>query len=161
MAVPSKRIPAPDLHPVRRALLSVSDKTGLIELAKALIAQGVELVSTGGTAKTIEKAGLPVKDVSDFTNFPEIMDGRVKTLHPSVHGGLLAIRDDGDHVAAMIEHEIPEIDMAVIELIKEASRFGMSLETAAGSPGEEPAPVDGPWARTMFRNSPLRAAAGG
>ena len=96
MAVASKRIPAPDLHSVRRALLSVSDKTGLIEFAKALIAQGVELVSTGGTAKTIEKAGLPVKDVSEFTNFPEIMDGRVKTLHPSVHGGLLAIRDDGD-----------------------------------------------------------------
>ena len=116
MAVTSKRIPAPDLHTVRRALLSVSDKTGLIEFAKALVAQGVELVSTGGTAKTIEKAGLPVKDVSEFTNFPEIMDGRVKTLHPSVHGGLLAIRDDGDHVAAMIEHEIPEFDMAVITL---------------------------------------------
>jgi phosphoribosylaminoimidazolecarboxamide formyltransferase/IMP cyclohydrolase len=116
MAVTSKRIPAPDLHPVRRALLSVSDKTGLIEFAKALIAQGVELVSTGGTAKAIEKAGLPVKDVSEFTNFPEIMDGRVKTLHPSVHGGLLAIRDDGDHIAAMIEHEIPEFDIAVITL---------------------------------------------
>ena len=116
MAVATKRIPAPDLHPVRRALLSVSDKTGLVEFAKALVAQGVELVSTGGTAKTIEKAGLPVKDVSELTNFPEIMDGRVKTLHPSVHGGLLAIRDDGEHVAAMMEHEIPEIDMAVITL---------------------------------------------
>ncbi|MGB8818103.1 MAG: bifunctional phosphoribosylaminoimidazolecarboxamide formyltransferase/IMP cyclohydrolase [Rhizobiaceae bacterium] len=116
MAVASKRIPFPDLHSVRRALISVSDKTGLTEFAKALVAQGVELVSTGGTAKILEKAGLPVKDVSQFTNFPEIMDGRVKTLHPSVHGGLLAIRDDGEHLAAMIEHEIPEIDMAVITL---------------------------------------------
>ncbi len=116
MAVATKRIPAPDLHAVRRALISVSDKTGLIEFAKALTAQGVELVSTGGTAKTLAAAGLTVHDVSEFTNFPEIMDGRVKTLHPSVHGGLMAIRDDGDHLAAMIEHEIPEIDLAVITL---------------------------------------------
>jgi phosphoribosylaminoimidazolecarboxamide formyltransferase/IMP cyclohydrolase len=116
MAVASKRIPAPDLHPVRRALISVSDKTGLVEFAKALLAQGVDLVSTGGTAKMLAKAGLPVTDVADITNFPEIMDGRVKTLHPTVHGGLLAIRDDADHIASMIEHEIPEIDMAVITL---------------------------------------------
>ncbi len=116
MAVASKRIPAPDLHPVRRALISVSDKTGLVEFAKALVAQGVDLVSTGGTAKMLAKAGLPVTDVADITNFPEIMDGRVKTLHPTVHGGLLAIRDDADHIASMIEHEIPEIDMAVITL---------------------------------------------
>ena len=105
MAVATKRIPAPDLHSVRRALISVSDKTGLTEFARALAAQGVELVSTGGTAKAIAAAGLPVRDVSELTGFPEVMDGRVKTLHPSVHGGLLAIRDDGDHVAAMIEHE--------------------------------------------------------
>ncbi len=116
MSVATKRIPAPDLHSIRRALISVSDKTGLIDFAKALVAQGVELVSTGGTAKTLSAAGLSVRDVSELTNFPEIMDGRVKTLHPAVHGGLLAIRDDGDHVAAMIEHEIPEIDLAVITL---------------------------------------------
>jgi phosphoribosylaminoimidazolecarboxamide formyltransferase / IMP cyclohydrolase len=116
MSVATKRIPAPDLHPVRRALISVSDKTGLVDFAKSLIAQGVDLISTGGTAKALAKAGLPVTDVADITNFPEIMDGRVKTLHPSVHGGLLAIRDDTDHVASMIEHEIPEIDMAVITL---------------------------------------------
>ncbi len=116
MAVATKRIPAPDLHSVRRALISVSDKTGLVEFAKVLVAQGVELISTGGTAKILSTAGLAVRDVSEFTNFPEIMDGRVKTLHPSVHGGLMAIRDDGDHLAAMIEHEIPEIDLAVITL---------------------------------------------
>jgi phosphoribosylaminoimidazolecarboxamide formyltransferase/IMP cyclohydrolase len=116
MAVATKRIRAPDLHPVRRALISVSDKTGLLEFAKALVAQGVDIVSTGGTAKMLAKAGLPVTDVADITNFPEIMDGRVKTLHPTVHGGLLAIRDDTDHIASMIEHEIPEIDMAVITL---------------------------------------------
>ncbi|MGE8233955.1 MAG: bifunctional phosphoribosylaminoimidazolecarboxamide formyltransferase/IMP cyclohydrolase, partial [Stenotrophomonas sp.] len=78
-----------DLLPVRRALLSVSDKTGLIDLARALAARNVELLSTGGTAKAIREAGLPVKDVSDVTGFPEMMDGRVKTLHPMVHGGLL------------------------------------------------------------------------
>lgn len=116
MAVASKRIAAPNLYPVRRALISVSDKTGLVEFAKALVAQGVVLVSTGGTAKTLAQAGIPVTDVADITHFPEIMDGRVKTLHPSVHGGLLSIRDDADHVAAMIEHGIPEIDMAVITL---------------------------------------------
>src|SRR5690606_30632654 len=101
MAVASKNIPAPDLVKARRALLSVSDKTGLAELARALHAAGVELVSTGGTAKAIAAEGIPVRDVSDITGFPEIMDGRVKTLHPSVHGGLLAIRDDADHAAAM------------------------------------------------------------
>ena len=116
MAVASKKIPAPDLVPVRRALLSVSDKTGLAELAGALHAAGVELVSTGGTAKAIAGAGIPVRDVSDLTGFPEIMDGRVKTLHPSVHGGLLAIRDDFEHAQAMEAHGIGAIDLAVINL---------------------------------------------
>jgi len=96
---------------IRRALLSVSDKTGLIELATSLNAAGVELLSTGGTAKAIRDAGLPVKDVSDITNFPEMMDGRVKTLHPMVHGGLLALRDNDDHLAAMDEHGIGAIDL--------------------------------------------------
>lgn len=116
MAVVSKKIPAPDHIKIRTALLSVSDKTGIVELAQALVAQGVKLLSTGGTQKAIAAAGLPVTDVSDVTGFPEIMDGRVKTLHPSVHGGLLAIRDDAEHVAAMKEHAIEGIDLAVINL---------------------------------------------
>ena len=91
-----------NLVPIRRALLSVSDKTGLIELAKVLDAKGVELLSTGGTAQAIRDAGLPVKDVAEITGFPEMMDGRVKTLHPTVHGGLLALRDNEDHIAAMM-----------------------------------------------------------
>ncbi|AFO89075.1 bifunctional phosphoribosylaminoimidazolecarboxamide formyltransferase/IMP cyclohydrolase PurH [Phaeobacter inhibens] len=105
-----------DLHPVRRALLSVSDKTGLIDLGKALAARGVELLSTGGTAKTLRDAGLTVKDVSEITGFPEMMDGRVKTLHPMVHGGLLALRDNDTHVAAMEEHGIGAIDLLVVNL---------------------------------------------
>ncbi|MFV1462911.1 bifunctional phosphoribosylaminoimidazolecarboxamide formyltransferase/IMP cyclohydrolase [Phaeobacter sp. JH18-32] len=105
-----------DLHPVRRALLSVSDKTGLIDLGKALAARGVELLSTGGTAKALREAGLTVKDVSEITGFPEMMDGRVKTLHPMVHGGLLALRDNDTHVAAMEEHGIGAIDLLVVNL---------------------------------------------
>lgn len=102
--------------PVRRALLSVSDKTGLIALASALDEQGVELVSTGGTARAIREAGLPVRDVSEITGFPEMMDGRVKTLHPMIHGGLLALRDNADHVAAMEAHGIGPIDLLVVNL---------------------------------------------
>ncbi|GLQ35764.1 bifunctional purine biosynthesis protein PurH [Amylibacter marinus] len=105
-----------DLVKIRRALLSVSDKTGLIELATALDAQGVELLSTGGTAKAIRDAGLAVRDVSEITNFPEMMDGRVKTLHPMVHGGLLALRDNDDHIAAMDAHGIGAIDLLVVNL---------------------------------------------
>ncbi len=103
-----------DLLPVRRALLSVSDKTGLVELARALAAHGVELLSTGGTAKAIREAGLPVKDVSDVTGFPEMMDGRVKTLHPMVHGGLLGRAGTDD--AVMAEHGIAPIDLLVLNL---------------------------------------------
>lgn len=116
MAVVSKMIPAPDKVKIRTALLSVSDKTGVVELAKALTEHGVRLLSTGGTYKALAAAGLDVTDVSDVTGFPEIMDGRVKTLHPGVHGGLLAIRDDADHVKAMEEHKIGAIDLAVINL---------------------------------------------
>ena len=101
---------------IRRALLSVSDKTGLADLGKALAAQGVELVSTGGTAKALRDAGLTVLDVSDLTGFPEMMDGRVKTLHPKVHGGLLAVRDNPEHAAAMAEHAIAAIDLVVVNL---------------------------------------------
>ncbi len=101
---------------IKRALLSVSDKTGLADLGAALAARGVELVSTGGTARTLREAGLDVRDVSDLTGFPEMMDGRVKTLHPKVHGGLLALRDNDDHVAAMEAHDIGAIDLVVVNL---------------------------------------------
>ncbi len=103
-------------HPIRRALLSVSDKTGLVDLGKALAARGIELLSTGGTAGALRDAGLEVRDVADLTGFPEMMDGRVKTLHPMVHGGLLALRDNEDHQAAMAKHGIAEIDLLVVNL---------------------------------------------
>ena len=102
--------------PIRRALLSVSDKAGIVDLARALAAQGCELVSTGGTATALRDAGLTVRDVADLTGFPEMMDGRVKTLHPAVHGGLLAVRDDPAHAAAMVEHGIGAIDLVVVNL---------------------------------------------
>ena len=101
---------------IRRALLSVSDKAGLVELGQALSARGVDLVSTGGTAKALRDAGLSVRDISDLTGFPEMMDGRVKTLHPKVHGGLLAVRDNPEHAASMAEHEIGAIDLVVVNL---------------------------------------------
>src|ERR1700726_2850687 len=105
-------------HPrrVTRALLSVSDKTGLIEFARALAGHGVDLVSTGGTAKAISAAGLKVSDVSDLTGFPEMMDGRVKSLHPKGHGGLLAIRDNAEHAQSMTQHGIAPIDLLVVNL---------------------------------------------
>ncbi|MFT6222611.1 MAG: phosphoribosylaminoimidazolecarboxamide formyltransferase/IMP cyclohydrolase, partial [Paracoccaceae bacterium] len=103
-------------HPLRRALLSVSDKTGLVELGTALAARGVDLLSTGGTAATLRAAGLQVRDVAEVTGFPEMMDGRVKTLHPVVHGGLLARRDLPEHVAAMEAHGIGAIDLVVVNL---------------------------------------------
>src|SRR4026209_2113530 len=106
-----------DLVPVRRALLSVSDKTGLKEFATALHREfGVTLISTGGTAKFLRDLGLPVTDVSDVTGFPEMMDGRVKTLHPKVHGALLALRENPEHVKAMKEHGIEPIDLVCINL---------------------------------------------
>jgi phosphoribosylaminoimidazolecarboxamide formyltransferase/IMP cyclohydrolase len=105
-----------DLVPVRRALISLSDKTGLEELASGLARHGVELVSTGGTAAKLRAAGADVRDISDLTGFPEMMDGRVKTLHPKVHGGLLGVRDNPEHVAAMEEHGIAPIDLVVVNL---------------------------------------------
>ncbi|GBQ22196.1 bifunctional phosphoribosylaminoimidazolecarboxamide formyltransferase [Acetobacter estunensis NRIC 0472] len=106
----------PSLQPVRRALLSVSDKTGLIELGRALVAQGAELLSTGGSAKALRDAGLPVTEVSDHTGFPEILDGRVKTLVPHIHGGILGRRDLPAHVAQMEEHKIAPIDLVAVNL---------------------------------------------
>ena len=105
-----------DLRPVRRALLSVTDKTGLVEFAKALAGHGVELVSTGGTSKALRDAGLTVKDISELTGFPEMLDGRVKTLHPKVHGGILHMRGNPEHVAAVQSHGIEPIDMVVVNL---------------------------------------------
>src|SRR5918998_1007974 len=101
---------------IGRALLSVSDKSGLAELGQARARHGVELVSTGGTARALRDAGLEVRDISDLTGFPEMMDGRVKTLHPKVHGGLLAVRDNPAHAAAMVEHGIGAIDLVVVNL---------------------------------------------
>src|ERR1051325_8384068 len=106
-----------DLVPIKRALLSVSDKTGLAEFVKALVHEfGIELISTGGTAKFLRDQGLPVIDVSQVTGFPEMMDGRIKTLHPLIHGGLLARRDLPDHVTAMGMHRIAPIDLLVVNL---------------------------------------------
>jgi len=105
-----------DLVPVRRALISLSDKTGLEELAAGLARHGVEIVSTGGTAAKLREFGADVRDISELTGFPEMMDGRVKTLHPKVHGGLLGVRDNPEHVAAMAEHDIAPIDLVVVNL---------------------------------------------
>jgi phosphoribosylaminoimidazolecarboxamide formyltransferase/IMP cyclohydrolase len=124
--------PAPDRVAVRRALLSVSDKTGLVDFAQALAAKGVELVSTGGTRKAIADAGLPVKDISELTGFPEMMDGRVKTLHPIVHGGLLGVRDAAEHKAAMEAHGIGAIDLVYVNLypFEATVAGGANYETA-------------------------------
>ncbi len=116
MAVAAKNLPVPDLVPVRRALLSVSDKAGLTEFAAALASRGVELVSTGGTFRALQEAGIPARDVSELTGFPEIMDGRVKTLHPAVHGALLGVRNDTAHMEAMERHAIHPIDLVVVNL---------------------------------------------
>ncbi|MEA2191366.1 MAG: phosphoribosylaminoimidazolecarboxamide formyltransferase / cyclohydrolase [Solirubrobacteraceae bacterium] len=107
---------APGATQVRRALLSVSDKRGIVEFALGLADLGVQLVSTGGTARTLIDAGLDVRSIEDFTGFPEIMDGRVKTLHPRLYAGLLAVRSDPDHVAALAEHEIEEVDLVCVNL---------------------------------------------
>ena len=117
------------LKPVRRALLSVTDKTGLVEFARALAKHGVELVSTGGTARALREAGLTVRDISDLTGFPEMLDGRVKTLHPKVHGGILHIRGTAEHVASVEEHAIQPIDMVVVNLY--------AFEKTASKPGVE------------------------
>jgi phosphoribosylaminoimidazolecarboxamide formyltransferase/IMP cyclohydrolase len=116
-----------DLKPIRRALLSVTDKTGLVEFARELAGLGVELVSTGGTARALREAGLTVRDISDLTGFPEMLDGRVKTLHPRVHGGLLYIRGNPEHEAAVAAHGIAPIDMVVVNLY--------AFEKTAAQPG--------------------------
>ena len=105
-----------DGHIIRRALISVSDKSGLVDFAKFLVGKNVEILSTGGTSKTMRDAGLKVIDVSDHTGFPEMLDGRVKTLHPIIHGGVLGRRDDDAHLQTMKEHNIAPIDLIVVNL---------------------------------------------
>lgn len=122
------------VRPVARALLSVSDKTGLVEFAKALVKAKAALVSTGGTHRALKEAGLAVSDISELTGFPEMMDGRVKTLHPKVHGGILAIRDNKAHAASMREHAISPIDLVVVNLypfeetVAKGAKFGDCIE---------------------------------
>jgi len=116
---------------IQRALLSVTDKTGLVDFARKLSALGIELISTGGTAKLLRDSGISVKDISDLTGFPEMLDGRVKTLHPKVHGGILHRREDPKHVAAVKEHGIAPIDMVVVNLYafeKTAAKTGVHFE---------------------------------
>src|SRR6267142_2119249 len=116
---------------IQRAILSVTDKSGLVDFARKLAGMGVELVSTGGTAKLLRDSGIAVKDISELTGFPEMLDGRVKTLHPKVHGGILHRRQDSSHRAAVAEHEIPAIDMVVVNLYafeKTAAKPGVHFE---------------------------------
>ena len=134
-----------NLRRVSRALLSVSDKDGLIDFARALAGLGVEIVSTGGTRKALADAGVKVIDVSELTGFPEMMDGRVKTLHPKVHGGLLAIRDNKEHAGAMKAHDIRAIDLLVVNLYpfeatiaKGASLRGLHREYRYRRTGDDP-----------------------
>jgi phosphoribosylaminoimidazolecarboxamide formyltransferase/IMP cyclohydrolase len=122
-----------DLRRIERALISVSDKTGIVELAKALTRFGAEIISTGGTARTLRENGIEVTDVSDVTGFPEMMDGRVKTLHPKIHGALLALRDNRAHIASLSEHGIKPIDMVVVNLYpfeQTIAKEGVRLEEA-------------------------------
>ncbi len=116
MAVISRKTPVPDLVKVQRALISVFDKTGLVEFARHLAKHDIELVSTGGTFQELQSAGLDVRDIADLTGFPEILDGRVKTLHPAVHGGILAIRGEDEHNEAMRQNNIEPIDLVVSNL---------------------------------------------
>src|SRR6202158_10210 len=121
------------LTKIQRALISVSDKTGVVEFAKALLTHGVEILSTGGTAQLLRLNGVVVTEVSRHTDFPEMMEGRVKTLHPRIHGGILARRDRPDHVRAMQEHAIDPIDMVVVNLYpfaKTVARPGCSMDEA-------------------------------
>src|ERR1700730_6452385 len=120
-----------DIVPIRRALISVSDKAGLVPFAKALLASGVEIMSTGGSAKVLREAGVAVKEVSEHSGFPEILDGRVKTLVPQIHGGILGRRDNADHVAQMAAHGIAPIDLVAVNL------YPFEATTARGAADDE------------------------
>ena len=111
------------MKPIRRVLLSVTDKSGIVEFARVLAQYGAELVSTGGTARSLREAGVTVLDISDLTGFPEMLDGRVKTLHPKVHGGILYVRSNSEHQRAVAEHGIEAIDMVIVNLYA----FGATL----------------------------------
>ncbi|HEN20753.1 MAG TPA: IMP cyclohydrolase [Desulfobacteraceae bacterium] len=118
---------------IKRAIISVTDKSGIVDFAKSLSGFGVQILSTGGTADALRKGGISVTDISEYTGFPEMMDGRVKTLHPKVHGGLLGLRDNMEHVKMMQEHNIEPIDMVVVNLYqfeKTVSREGVTLDEA-------------------------------
>jgi phosphoribosylaminoimidazolecarboxamide formyltransferase/IMP cyclohydrolase len=121
------------MRKIERAIISVTDKTGVVDFAKSISDFGVEILSTGGTAKALREGGVPVTDISDYTGFPEMLDGRVKTLHPKVHGGLLGLRDNLEHVRTMAEHGIKNIDMLVVNLYqfeKTVAKEGVTLEEA-------------------------------
>jgi len=118
---------------IKRAVISVTDKSGVVEFAKSLSELGVQILSTGGTAKAIREGGIPVIDIAEYTGFPEMLDGRVKTLHPKVHGGLLGMRDNPEHVKMMEEHGIENIDLLVVNLYqfeKTVAKEGVTLEEA-------------------------------
>lgn len=118
---------------IKRAIISVTDKTGIVDMAGALNEMDVEILSTGGTAMVIREGGVPVTDISDYTDFPEMMDGRVKTLHPKVHGGLLGLRDNPDHVKVMKENGIENIDLVIVNLYQfenTVAKEGVTLEEA-------------------------------
>ena len=118
---------------IERAIVSVTDKKGIVEFARSLTTFGIEILSTGGTAKALREGGLDVVDISTYTGFPEMLDGRVKTLHPKVHGGILGMRDNPDHVVMMKKHEIKNIDLIVVNLYefqKTVAREGVTLEEA-------------------------------
>ena len=122
-----------EMGKIKKAIISVTDKTGIVDLAKSLAGFQVEILSTGGTAKALREGGVVVTDISAYTGFPEMMDGRVKTLHPKVHGGLLGLRDNPEHVKVMAEHGIEGIDLVVVNLYqfeKTISRDGVTLEEA-------------------------------
>jgi phosphoribosylaminoimidazolecarboxamide formyltransferase/IMP cyclohydrolase len=136
------------MRKIERAVISVTDKSGIVDFAKALSKFGVEILSTGGTAKALRQGGVPVKDISEYTGFPEMLDGRVKTLHPKVHGGLLGVRENPEHVKMMKEHGIKNIDLVVVNLYqfeKTVAREGVTLEEAI-----ENIDIGGP---TMLRSS--------
>src|SRR5476651_1771421 len=118
------------MNKVERALISVTDKTGIVEFARELSGMGAELISTGGTARVLREAGVPVRDVSEVTGFPEMLDGRVKTMHPKIAGGILAMRGNAGHMQAIGEHGIQPIDMVVVNLYRfaeAASKAGAPL----------------------------------
>ncbi len=133
---------------IERAIISLTDKSGIADFAKSLAAFGVEILSTGGTARALRDAGVLVRDIADYTGFPEMLDGRVKTLHPKVHGGLLGMRDNPDHLKMMREHGILNIDMVVVNLYqfeKTVAKPGVTLEEAV-----ENIDIGGP---TMLRSA--------